>query len=262
MSETEQVPEEYREVALHFLSYMIQIEEYAADVAGYWLHRVPMKWEYRELRTDLAKMTYDEARHRNVTERMIRHLGGEDAVEDTYDRWEYKGEDSFHRRWTRLFTEGPDDWIEFLVTLPLLGDMTGVYINDDIANQSPDPLISDAFESLADDERMHGSISSEAIPTVIEEEDEEARRTIEEGIDRWLPVMLGIIGHPDDAEKEPLFEAEVVSLSTAELHENQYEQLHSLLDPLGIQWERLDDDEYLRTDEVYEYGKEHILDYG
>lgn len=225
------VPRDYRDSIVPILQYGYQTELWAGDVAGFWMHRVPLHRDLEGLRFKLGKMSYDEVRHAEILRRMIQRFGGDDAVQslnarldesDRTDTWLYKMD--------YAFTEGPDDFIEFLPTMPLLADATGNHVMADHAKCSPDPVWSDAAESISVDERLHGSISSEFIPVVIDLYGDGAKRKLQRGLDRFMPVLFSWIGHPTFGLRDEWIENGVVSMDGEDVYAVMYDNLHEIFD--------------------------------
>lgn len=253
MSGTVQMSEEYREVALNFFRELLLREQWVADVYGYWVQEPDFDQEFRDFRLSISKTSYDEARHANIMEKLVRHLGGQEVVDEMYAEWNQRKNFTWLDRMTRVFTKGIPNYTEFLSTAPLFADSVGVHFFADVAENTPDPLIADAVESISEDERLHRSLAAEYLPEIVEREGEAAEEKIRKGVELWWPVMVGIQGHPESSTREKMIDAGFVSLTNEDVHDLMRQQGEEVLDPLGIDIPELDDDEYLRAGEVTDY---------
>lgn len=251
-----QAPEEYRELAVPFFQKLVQQEQMAACVFGYWIHRLPLDPMLDELRVDLARTTYDEARHRNIAEDMLVRFGGSEAVDEMHKEWEEIGDDSWQTKMSTALTYGVKNYVEFLTTTPLMGDSIALYFFQDMANCSPDPVWTDAAESYVEDEKLHLNLAAEYLPQLIERHGEKAREAAEEGLKTWMPPLFAIHGHPtkDAATRQRMIDAGLVSMSSDELHELLYEHIHEVMDPLGIEVPELDDDDIPKANRLTDYA--------
>jgi 1,2-phenylacetyl-CoA epoxidase catalytic subunit len=256
---TAEVPDDMRREYINWFTYMYEAELIGTDVAGYWTHKIPLRGPTsKKVIHKLGKMAYDEVRHGDIGKRMLQHFGGDEAVEAAHQKYAERGNDSYRHRFSRILMYGPDDWIEFLTTGPLLGDAPGIDIFADMAECSPDPLWSDAAESIAEDEKLHGSISEEPIPLVVEEYGDEAIESLERGLDRWMPLMFAHQGKPNSSTRQRMIDSGIMTMTVEDVHDIMYEILHDVFDPLEIEFSRIPDDEYLSQREGLEYG-ENIL---
>ncbi|WP_458210427.1 hypothetical protein [Haladaptatus sp. NG-SE-30] len=255
MVEQHHVSDEYRNVATPFFQELLLREQWAADVYGYWMHQINLDQELRQLKFKLGKTVYDEVRHANICEKMVRHLGGQDAVDEMYDQWCEQGQQTWVHRMNRVFTKGIPSYIEFLSTVPLFADSVGIQFFADLAENTNDPVIADTVESISEDERLHSSLSAEFLPVLVERHGNEARKKIEQGLELWLPVMYGIQGHPDSEARNRMIESGFLSLTNEEIHEIMRDHASDILNPLGIDIPKLDRDEYLKANEVADYSE-------
>lgn len=251
-----QAPEEYRRLAEPFFKKLVQQEQMAACVFGYWIHRLPLNPVLDELRVDLARTTYDEARHRNIAEDMLLRFGGQEAVDEMHDDWESLGDDSWQHQLSTALTYGVKNYVEFLTTTPLMGDSIALYFFQDMADCSPDPVWTDAAESFVEDEKLHLNLAAEYLPPILEMHGEKARDAIEEGLETWMPPLFAIHGHPtkDREARQQMIDAGLVSMTSSELHDLLYEHIHDVMDPLGIDVPELDESEIPKANELTQYA--------
>jgi 1,2-phenylacetyl-CoA epoxidase catalytic subunit len=251
-----EIPEQMREEYINWFTYLYQAELFGADVFGSWILEVRLADDdMARLNHHQGKMTYDEARHSDIAKRMLQHFGGDEAVENAHQKYREQGTKSYRERMTSIFSQGPDNVTEFLTTLPLTADAPGIDIFADMAQCSPDPLWSDAAESISDDEKLHGSLAAEFLPVMVEKRGDEARADIQRGLDRWLPIMFAHQGHPESKIRDRMIDAGIISLTTRDVHEIMYENIHDVLDPLGVDVPHYDGDELMRAKEAIEYGE-------
>jgi 1,2-phenylacetyl-CoA epoxidase catalytic subunit len=196
-------------------------------------------------------MAYDEVRHADICRRMIRHFGGQEEIDKLYAEWD---EHKWLYKMDLAFTQGPDDFVEFLTTVPLLADITGIYIFADMASESPDPLWADAAESISQDERMHSSIGEEFLPIAVEKYGDRAIESIERGLERWMPIHFGGQGQPDSPGRQRMIDRGLLTLTTRDVHDLMYEHMEEVLEPLGVDVPRLEEDKIIRTSEVADYA--------
>lgn len=251
------VPEQYHEFSVPFFKDLVIKEQMAANVFSYWVHRIPLDPKLDELRVDLCRSAYDEARHRNISEDMLRRFGGQEAVDEMHEWWEEVGDDQWQTRMTTYLTYGVKNYIEFLTTTPLMGDSIALYFFQDAAECSPDPVWTDVAESLVEDEKLHLNLAAEYLPPIIEEHGEKARRSVEEGLKTWMLPLFAIHGHPekDKEHRQAMIDAGFVSKTSRELHETLLEHVHEVMDPLGINVPELDEDEMPKANELMDYSE-------
>lgn len=260
MSQTETVPQEYKDGWVQHLKFLTLNEQFGADCAGYWLHDVPVDDEKLwQLRLDMAKFVYDEARHARLLRRVMHYFGDSEAVDGIYDEWGAQGDRNWLKRMNRIGMEGFDDYIDFLAVIPITGDATGLEFFADIAEHSPDPFWADVAESIHEDEFMHVNLGAEYIPYIVERHGEELKSRLERTLQDWLPFMHALNGHPDSDLSRKNIDRGMYSLHASDLHEIQRESLHEVYDPLGIEVPELDDDDYLKTGEMLEYGERVLV---
>jgi len=250
--------DELREEYINWWTYLAPAEMIGSDIAGYWLPYIPFDEDLRVLRHELGKMAYDEVRHSDISVRMLRHVGGQEAVDSLYSNQKKLGMDSYLHMQGRMATEGYDDFIEYLVAGPTTGDFAGIPIFADIAECSPDPLISDAAESIAEDEKLHANIGAEFLPMLVDKFGEPARESIQRALDRWMPVMLAHQGYPDSKHRQRMIDSGMMTLSVRDIHEKMYQELEEIMNPLGIEVPVLDESEYLHQSEIKDYSREII----
>lgn len=253
MTELEQVSEGYREVAIPFFQELLLREQWAADVYGYWMREIDFDQDFRRLKFKVGKTVYDECRHAEICEKMVRHLGGQEAVDDMYDRWREQGHQTWINRMTRVLTEGIPNYTEFLTTLPLFADSVGVRFFADLADNTNDPVIADTVESISEDERLHSSLAAEFLPVLVERHGDNAREKIERGLQLWLPAMYGIQGRPNSESRQRMIERGFLTLTNEDVHEVMRDHGRSVLNPLDIELPQLEEDEYLAATEVVDY---------
>lgn len=251
-----QAPEDYRKLAVPFFQKLVQQEQMAACVFGYWIHRLPLDPMLDELRVDLARTTYDEARHRNIAEDMLVRFGGQEAVDEMHEEWAGIGDDSWQFKMSTALTYGVENYVEFLTTTPLMGDSIALYFFQDMANCSPDPVWTDAAESYVEDEKLHLNLAAEYLPQLIERHGEKAREAAEEGLETWMPPLFAIHGHPtkDAAARQRMIDAGLVSMTSAELHDLLYEHIHEVMDPLDIEVPELDEEDIPKANRLADYA--------
>jgi len=255
MAKTHSVSDDYREVALPFFQELLLREQWAADVYGYWMREIDFDQEFRQLKFKIGKTVYDEVRHASICEKMTRHLGGQLAVDEMYERWNKQGHQTWLHRMDRVFTEGIPNYVEFLSTLPLFADSVGIEFFADLAENTEDPVIADTVESISEDERLHSSLAAQFLPILIERRGDQARRKIERGLDLWLPVMYGVQGHPNSDARQRMIDAGFMTLTNDDVHEIMRDHARSVLDPLDIELPGLNEDEYLKATEVTDYSE-------
>lgn len=253
------VSPEYREAALRYFPQLLLREQYAANIFGYWAAKIPLDPELDRLRFKTIKSSYDEVRHRELCAKMVKRFGGQAAVDEMHASWEPW--DNWQQRMTTVFTDGLSDYVEFLTTVPLIGDRAGLFIFQDFAECSPDPVWADAAESVVADEQLHISLADEFLPLVVERHGEAARAKIERHLDTWLPFLFGLQGHPEhDAEgRQRLIDAGFMTLTVEDLHDILYEELRAVMDPIGVDVPAYSDLELLSAGEVDEYAERVFL---
>lgn len=261
MAQSDTVSEEFKKGWVRHLTFFTMSEQSGADVAGSMLPTVPVDDEKMwQLRHDLAKFAYDEARHARICRQMIRYFSDGDTMEEVYDEWELEGEQNWLHRYNRVSMEGYRDYIDWLAVVPVMGDETGLHYFRSAAENSPDPLWADVAESIVQDEHMHVNLASEYIPYIVEREGEGIKERLEETLEKWVPFWYGMNGHPDSEYSQRTIDAGMVDLHTSDLHEYQKQSLRDLYEPLGIEVPELDDDEYLRQNEILDYAERVFLD--
>jgi 1,2-phenylacetyl-CoA epoxidase catalytic subunit len=251
----EEVPDAYLEFAVPFFKETLIREQTGGNVFGYWMSKVPLDEELDELRFDLAKSAYDEMRHREICLKMLRHFGGQEAVSDMYQSWRDQGADNWQDRITFAFTQGIEDYIEFLTTFPLFGDLFGLYQFQDFAECSPDPLWTDAAESIVEDEKLHISLASEYLPLVVERHGDAALASIQRGLDTWMPVMFGLVGDYSDEwdskMRQRMINSGFATLTIKDVHDHMWENVEDLIADIdGVDVPDLPADEYLSIKDV------------
>lgn len=244
--------EAYDHEMVKYLKNLYTGELWAGCVPGYWMYRIPLDPDLEQLRFKMGKTAYDEVRHARIVERMLRNFGGDEAVEELHTQLKH---DDWLEKMNVAFCEGPEDWIEYLTTLPLLADGTGIYIFASFAEHSPDPLWSDAAESISQDERLHGSIGPEAIPIAIEKYGDEAIESLQRGLERWMPALFGVQGHPDSPARQRMIDRGCLDLTNEEVHELMWETLYDVFDPYDeVTVPEMDEEDYLRAEEIADYS--------
>lgn len=249
------VTPEFEEAALRFFPQLLLREQFAANIFGYWAAKIPLDPEMDKLRFKTIKSSYDEVRHRELCAKMVKRFGGQEAVEEMRESWDPW--DNWQMRMTKVFTDGLSDYVEFLTTIPLLGDRAGLFIFQDFAECSPDPVWADAAESVVADEQLHISLADEFLPIVVERHGDEAREKIERHLDTWLPLLFGLQGHPerDAAGRQRLIDAGFMSLTVEELHDIMYEELRQVMDPIGVEVPAYEDIDTISASEVDDYAR-------
>lgn len=260
MASAAQVPEEYRQEIVPLLLTIAVSEQWAADVTGYWMHDVPLDSpEMKDLKHDMAKMTYDEARHNEICLQMAGHFGGAEAVDKAYEKWANQENQRTLDQLNRCVIEGMNSFVDWMAIVPVIGDRAGLEVFADLAECSPDPIWTDAAESVHEDEHHHISIASEYMPYIIERYGEPMREEIEQTLEKWVPFMMGFQGKPGSEHRQRQIESGVFTMTLEETHELQYDALHDMYDPLGIEVPHLDADEYLARSELVDYVEENII---
>lgn len=249
------VSPEYEAAARRFFPQLLLREQFAANLFGYWAAKIPLDPELDKLRFKTLKSAYDEVRHRELCAKMVKRFGGQDAVDEMHESWDPW--DNWQMRMTTVFTEGLTDYVEFLTTIPLLADRAGLFIFQDFAECSPDPVWADAAESVVADEQLHISLADEFLPLVVERHGDPARNKIERHIDTWLPLLFGLQGHPvhDVDGRQRLLDAGFMSLTIEELHDILYEELREVVDPIGVEVPAYEDIDIVSAAAVDEYAQ-------
>lgn len=255
MATTTDVSDEYSHIATRFFQSLLMREEWGVDVYGYWSYKIPFDEELMDLKFKLAKTSYDEARHANICKKMVRHFGEDEAVEEMHERWREQEGYNWVNRMGYVFSEGLDHYIEMLALNPLFLDNIGIHFFADIAEQSPDPLLTDTAESIVEDEQLHSSISSEFLPIAIERYGDGAHEKIERTLETYLPIIYGIQGQPNSKARQKMIDAGFLTLTNEDVHEIMDEHAREIYDPLGIDVPPLDEDDYISAGEVPDYAE-------
>jgi 1,2-phenylacetyl-CoA epoxidase catalytic subunit len=252
MAVQQEVSEEYRETLVPMLKMLTHREQWAANVFAYWMRDIPLDPELDELRSNMGKVVYDEMRHRNIMERMVGHFGGQEEIESMHQQWKEWGEYNWMNRMGTIFTDGVSDYIEFLTTLPLHGDLTGHFLFTDLANCADDPVWSDAAESVVEDEDLHISLPRQYLPILVERYGDEARESIKKGIRWWFRPLNSIQGHPihDTKSRQYVIEKGVSSRTINDVRKEMFEHYDEIFDPLGIEIPDPDPEQYPKSEEI------------
>lgn len=256
MVEAKYVTEEQRSVYEKIFPGIVHREQFVANAFSYWASQLPMDQQHNRLRFKLIKAAYDEARHTEIVEEMARRFGGDEYMNAKYDEWDR------YQNWSSqmscVFTRGLRDHVEFLCTVPLAGDPAGLVTFQSYAACSPDPIWTDAAESIVEDEKFHSSLTAEYLPKYVEETGEEGIERIESALETWLPAVLGLQGHPiKDADKRAnLIDAGVIDITIGETYDHMLSEVHDIMDPLDVTVPDLDEDDYLGFGEVRPYALE------
>lgn len=260
MSKVSTVSQEEHKAYKRLFPALVHREQFAGNIFGYWASQLPLDKELDRLRFKMQKSAYDEMRHKDICEKMVKRFAGEDGVEEMYNNWDPY--DNWMTKMTKVFTEGMEDHIEFLCTIPLAGDRAGLYTFQSFAECSSDPLWTDAAESIVEDEKLHSSLPDEFLPIAVERHGDEAVEKIERALETWLPAVLGIQGHPvQDAEgRQYLIDSGIIDVTIDELYDQMMEEVHEVMDPLGVDVPDLDENDYLRSAEVLPYCMDEYVD--
>lgn len=260
------VTNQYKRVATEYFQLFYLGEQWAGDVAGYWMNQVPFDQELADLKFELGKMAYDECRHVNIIRDLIERYGGQEAVDEIHEIMKDDAATILQTQWlyrmNQVYIRGPDDFVEFLTTLPLLQEANGIKYFSDIAQCTDDPVLADAAESIVQDELMHGSIGAEFIPVVIDKYGDHARESLQRGIDRWTPLLFSSQGTPEANQRQNLIDAGFASLTVADIHEHLYNHLTDALDSYHVSVPDYEDIEFVPYNEVLEYSEAILKDKG
>lgn len=256
----ETVSPEFEEAALRYFPQLLLREQFAANIFGYWAAKIPLDPAVEKLRFKTIKSAYDEVRHRELCAKMVKRFGGQDAVEAMHESWDPW--DNWQQRMTTVFTDGLADYVEFLTTIPLLGDRAGLFIFQDFAECSPDPVWADAAESVVADEQLHISLADEFLPIIVDRHGDRAREKITHHLETWLPVLFGLQGHPvHDADgRQRLIDAGFMSLTVEDLHDIIYNELRDVMDPIGVTVPAYEDIDLIAAADVDEYAERVYFD--
>lgn len=223
---TAELTQDYKDAVIDYFTHLLFGELHAAEVIGCFTRHAPTPEEKARIATFVA----EEVGHYQLHCQVIEHMGGKEALDEAHRK---VAENKMWALTDFMIGQLEDDYTQFIVAMPLLGDVGGVWSFSEVMELTPDPFVHEVCDRVVREEEGHAQLGRDVVKRLVGEPGGLER--VQAAVDKWLPINLSFSGGRKSKRNEWHVKAGVRKTLNMEHRQLRLDYAKKILEPLGIE---------------------------